>query len=224
MKIEEYKARSSGVGNLFTEPRLKKDRENGELSATAKGQIQHWLKERIYQRRFEFSNKYTENGIKQEDENIDYLEIHSEYKGLKKNEEHFVNELLTGTPDLLTDDKVIDIKSSFSGDTFKLFDTEITNKLYYYQLQAYMLLTGKRKAELVYVLGNTSEDVIKKEFNFSRESDYEKFRKQYIYDNVDSKYRIKRFEVAYDEDFEEKLSKKIAKAREYISKLLKEIE
>ncbi|MEA3429847.1 MAG: hypothetical protein U9R08_01095, partial [Nanoarchaeota archaeon] len=98
----------------------------------------------------------------------------------------------------MTDDKVIDIKSSFSGDTFPLFDTEITNKLYIYQLQAYMYLTGKRKAELVYVLGNTAEEVILKEFNYSDSEDYEEFKKQYIYDGIDSKYRIKRFEVEYD--------------------------
>jgi hypothetical protein len=49
------------------------------------------MKEQVYGRKFEFSNKYTENGIAEEDNNIDYLEKHSEYKNLRKNEEHYDN-------------------------------------------------------------------------------------------------------------------------------------
>jgi hypothetical protein len=119
----------------------------------------------------------------------------------------------------LTDDKVIDIKSSFSGATFPLYEDVISNKTYISQLQSYMILTGRRKAELVYVLGNVNEDVILKEFKYNNKKnlEYDDFRKQYIYDGIDSKYRIKRYEVDYDPDFEAKLKGRVKAAQEFIN-------
>jgi len=40
MKKIKYKARPSSVGNLFTQPKLKADREAGNLSQTAKSMLQ----------------------------------------------------------------------------------------------------------------------------------------------------------------------------------------
>ena len=220
MKKIKYKARPSSVGNLFTQPKLKADREAGNLSQTAKSMLQLWVKEQIYERDFPFDgNKSMENGTISEDNSIEILENNSEFVGLKKNEVTFENDWIKGTPDLVLEDKIIDIKTSFSGKTFPLFETEVTNQLYYYQLQAYMFLTGKKKAELVYVLGDIDETIILKEFNYSNSEDYDEFRKYYIYENIDSKYRIKRLEVEYDQDFEEELKETINKAREYVEYL-----
>jgi len=226
MKLPEYKAHPSSLGNLFIEPKLKKDKEEGNLSVTAKSMIELGIKEKIYGRKFEFGdNKYTTNGTVSEDNSISILANNSEFKKLKKNEKTFENDWLVGTPDLVLKDRVIDIKTSFSGKTFPLFDTCITNKLYYYQLQAYMFLTGKKKAELCYILGDIDEDIIGKEYRFNNpeELEYSDFRKTFIYENVDTKYRIKRFEIEYDKDFEEKVKAKVLKARAFIKERVKEI-
>jgi hypothetical protein len=64
---------------------------------------------------------------------------------LFKNEEHFTNDWLTGTPDVVTDQVLIDVKNSFTGSTFPWFETECPNKEYFYQLQGYMFLTISKR-------------------------------------------------------------------------------
>ena len=79
--------------------------------------------------------------------------------GYKKNEDRFYSDLITGVPDILTDDCVIDIKnalhlSSFSDYRFK--------NVYLFQLNAYMLLTGRNKSSLsVFCLDNDMEYILK---------------------------------------------------------------
>ena len=66
-----------------------------------------------------------------EDEAIDLV---GEYYGLGfvlKNEEHFENYFVTGTPDLITETTVRDIKCSWSLDTFPAYESELPNKDYY---------------------------------------------------------------------------------------------
>lgn len=73
--------------------------------------------------------------------------------GLEKNEEKFFNDeyLLSGTPDVLTDDFVLDIKNPIDFQTFNSKRSQ-TESLYLWQLQAYMFLTGRKEAFLVYTL------------------------------------------------------------------------
>jgi hypothetical protein len=56
-----------------------------------------------------------------------------------------------------------DIKCSFNLGTFPMWDIEITNKMYYWQMQSYMMLTNKETSELVYVLTNTPFEIVEDE-------------------------------------------------------------
>ena len=107
-----------------------------------------------------------------------------------------------GTPDLILEDEVLDIKNSWDCFTFPLFENEIPTKDYFYQLQVYMHLTGKRKARLVYVLLNTPEDLT--------------WEKQNDYSSLDKKYRIKTFSIEYDESVIEDLKQRVINIREFI--------
>lgn len=195
--MKQFKIRCSAIGSIMTNARTK-----GQLSKTTLSYVDEWLKEQIYGRRKDIINKYLSKGNIVEDESIDFLASVKDYGFLMKNEEHFENDFLTGTPDVITKDEVIDLKNSWDCFTFPLFAKELPNKDYYWQLQGYMALTGLSKAKLVYTLMNTPEEL---------GSDN--------YDNIDVKYRIKTFEIERDEEAIESIYKRVTEIRDYINKL-----
>lgn len=197
--MREFKIRASASGQIMTNARAKKDL----FSKTTLTFVEDWLKESIYGHRKEFSSKQTEKGIKLEDEAIDKSISWLDLPFILKNEKSFEDEYFTGTPDLIMEDEVLDIKCSWDAFTFPLFETELPTKDYFYQMQVYMHLTGKTKGRVVYVLLNTPEELNKYGFN----ADYSK---------VDTKYRIKTFDVEYDETVIEDLKGRIEKIREYL--------
>src|SRR5690606_5995419 len=121
-----------------------------------------------------------------------------------KNEESFEDEYFTGTPDLILEDEVIDIKCSWDAFTFPLFDTELPEKDYFYQMQVYLHLTGRKKGRVVYLLLNTPEEI----------SPYEV---KHDYNSIDKKYRIKAFDVVHDSEIIETLQNRILDIRNYIN-------
>jgi hypothetical protein len=112
---------------------------------------------------------------------------------------------MTGTPDLIINDLVIDMKASWDCFTFPLFDTDI-DKAYWMQLQGYMALTGKRSARLVYTLQNTPE-----ELTYDEVADYSE---------LPSTLRVKEFEIDYDAQFIESVNERVLLCREYVNELL----
>ena len=119
---------------------------------------------------------------------------------------YFEDEYFCGTPDVILEDTIVDIKSSWDCFSFPLFEDKINSKDYFYQLQVYMHLTGKRKAQLCYVLMNTPEDLT--------------FDEPVDYTQIDSKYRIKTFDIDYDPEIIEKLQDKVILSRQYIKELI----
>lgn len=227
--MKQFKIRASATGQITGMPKTIKDREAGKLSKTAETYCINWYKEQLYNRKKEFSNKYTEKGLINEDESIDFISEHLQLGLLFKNEKEFKNDYLTGTPDIILKDCVIDVKNSWSWETFPLFDTDIPNRDYYYQLQSYMILTGKSKAKLIYTLTNTPLHLIEKEAYYHAKTngyDYEetidKFIKKMTYADIKNDLKIKIFEIEKDKNFEEILYEQVVKCRLYI-KNLKEI-
>lgn len=171
--------------------------------------LQTWVKEQIYGRCKNIDNKYLKKGIAMEDDAINFVSKEL-FDGalLFKNEEFFRDDYFQGTPDLLHDGTVIDIKCSWDAFTFPLFENDLPTKDYYYQLQVYMELTGYEKAEVIYCLMNTPEDLL-----------YGEDEKDHNFDDVDVEYRIKRFEVLKDDKVIEKMKERVLESREYIETL-----
>ena len=192
-----FKIRASASGKLMTKSRSK----DGALSKTALSYVQDWYKEQIYGVKKNIDNKYLRKGISVEDNAIDYAATELGWLFAEKNEEYFEDSHFCGTPDVILDDTIIDIKSSWDCFTFPLFEDEIPNKDYYYQLQTYMALTGLKKAQLVYVLMDTPESIE---------------RDAVSYESVESKYRIKIFDVDYDEEVVESMRDKVQYVRDNV--------
>lgn len=219
--MKDFKIRCSAIGEIMATPRKKTE----TLSQTAKKYCENWLKEQIFLRHKEIKNKYLDKGQIMEDNAIDFISNYLKYeKPLIKNEHFLFNDFMSGTPDVidLENKLIIEVKNSWDCFTFPLFENDITNKNYYYQIQGYMHLQKFEKAKLIYVLMDTPEYLIQKEYKYSQENNpfkYEEFREKYLYSNIKNKYRIKTFQVDYDKEVIEKIESKVAQCREYIKQI-----
>lgn len=157
MDFSNYKFRCSSLGYLMTEARSKSE----ALSETTKSYLLDIYIEKTFNRRKDITSKFMEKGLNVEENSIDLLS--SVRKEMYfKNEVQFKNEYISGTPDIITDSCIIDIKSSWDIYTFgKAMKEE--NKNYFWQLQGYMWLTGLEKAELCYCLVETPDILIERE-------------------------------------------------------------
>ena len=193
-----FKIRASASGKIMTNARSKSEL----LSETTKTYVKEWLIEKIYGIRKEIKSKYLTKGLKLEDTAIDKAIEWLDLPFTLKNEKFFEDDFFCGTPDLIVNDVVYDIKCSWDAFTFPLFETEIPNKDYFYQLQVYMHLTGCKKAVLTYVLLNTPEELT--------------YEDKHNYDNMDKKNRIKTFEFDYSEEVIADLQQRVTNIREYL--------
>lgn len=208
----------------MTNPRTK-----GELlSQTAKTYIEEEVLRAKYGVIKPFYSRYTDKGNAVEDEAIEMASNALELGFLYKNHEHFENEFLTGTPDVNTDEVLLDVKSSWDATTFPFFATEIPTKDYYYQLQGYLELTGKTEALLVYCLVNTPIEMVEDEIRRAHwnahllEEDCDlrdEILKRHVFDHIPLGRRVKVFKVEKDEQVIEQIKERVELCREYFNTL-----
>ena len=222
------KIRCSAIGKIMTSPKSK-----GEvLSQTTKTYLHELAIEEVYGIRKEFSSRYTDKGNEVEDLSIalcnDVLDIGFIYK----NEEHFTNDWITGTPDVNTSEILLDVKSSWDATTFPFFDSELKNKDYFYQLQGYMWLTGKEESLLCYCLIDTPlqivEDEIRREHwkaSLIEESlDLRAFiQSKHTFGHIPREKRLKAFKIAKDEQVIENIKTRIEQCRDYYNDLIQKL-
>lgn len=222
--MKELLFRCSSLGKLMTEPRTKSE----VLSETAKTYIQDLFKERELGIFKDFSSRYTDKGIENEDQAIQMASEVLNWEFVTKNETRFNNEWLTGEPDVLTETLLADIKCSWNGSTFPVFDDKLKNKDYYWQLMGYMMLTDMPQAELVYCLTNTPFQIVEDEVRrahwklnlIDEDLDVrEAVQASHNFDHIPNELRVKRFIVEKDEQAFEKIKEKVKLAREYYESL-----
>lgn len=200
-----------------------------ELSAGAKSYCKRWLKEQapFYNRRAEFSNKYTERGIECEPASIELLSEAMNYGMIAKNEQHFYDdEHIIGTPDVLLPGIVEEIKTSWSWQTFPLFETEQPEAKYEYQVQGYMAITPRHRAAISYCLIDTPEQFIDREaLMVSRKAGFDEVDME-LYDEVRAKMtygalplsmRFKRWEYERDNAVIAQIRTQVELCRVYIA-------
>jgi len=261
-QVKQFKIRCSAIGHIMTEPkgaitekqldeikvlqlkenptdkqldRLKElcdKRDNPELSATTKGYCEDWLKSQIFNRKLEFTSKYTEKGLIMEDDAIDFVAKQLNLGMLFKNEQRFEDNYMTGETDIQIKDFVFDIKNSWSWETFPLFEKYIPNQLYYWQLQGYMNLTNRKQSKLIYVLSNTPQHLIEREaknycfYNGYGDLDmeiYNEFHRKLTYDDIPAKLKLKIFEINRNEQDIDRIKNRVIECRKYIDELIKNI-
>jgi hypothetical protein len=214
--MEQFKIRCSAIGQIMTEPRSKSEL----LSKTTITYIEEWMKEQIYGRRKRTESKYMDKGILMEDEAIEFVSsYYPEMPLLIKNEKNFASEYMTGTPDITFSDEVIDIKCSWDCFTFPLFEKELPEKNYYWQLQGYFHLTGASRGRIIYVLTNTPDSIVEKEISYSPDREDEIIA-YHNYRNIPDKYKVKSFDVLRNDEDIERIKQRVIECRNYINQLL----
>ena len=118
---DNFKIRCSAIGQIMTN-----DRSGKRMGKTAQSYCEQWLKEQIYQRRYELTSKYTNKGNSVEQESIDFAASVLGWGMTFKNEQPAHNDFMTGTADIVTMRVVRDMKNSWDCFTFTLFDDEPT--------------------------------------------------------------------------------------------------
>lgn len=131
-------------------------------SLTCKKKLIKIFREIKYNRYYNFSNKYTEKGIKMEE---DAITLYSRFKKkyLKKNSVRLQNSFFTGEFDIDRKDHTVDIKCSWSLDTFPHPAVDKVSDGYFYQGYGYMDLTGYKKHIVAYCLVNAPANLILRE-------------------------------------------------------------
>ena len=222
------KVRASQIGKIMATPR-----KAGEmLSEMAKAYVQELVLEEKYGIKKEFSSRYTDKGNAVEEAGIALVNDVLNYKFIYKNYEFYENEWIKGTPDVNTDEILLDVKCSWDATTFPFFDPEVPNKDYFYQLQGYLFLTGKQESILAYCLINTPFEMVEDEvrrahWKFHLIDENEELRKEveskHIFDHIPENKRVKYWFIRRDEAVIEKIKERVELCREYYNLLMKTI-
>lgn len=127
-------------------------RDNIELPDGAKTHCKKWLKYYLFNRREELKNKYVDKGNKAEEDGFTLMAVQLKLGMVYKNTERKRNSFSEGECDLYHKKTVYDNKCSWSLDTFPMFETEIPDNRYWWQLQNYSTLWPADDLCLCYTL------------------------------------------------------------------------
>lgn len=198
--------RASSLAEIMTEPKSKTE----VLSAGAKTAVIKMAREFVYGYDTNITSKYMTKGIQCEDQSIDLLNsvLFSDYG---KNTERLTNGYITGEADLVCEDCIRDIKTSWSLETFPVLAELGEDKSYYWQMQAYMWLYDKPRAEICYCMVSTPDELI----------GYEN-KDIHLVDNIAPQLRVTRWHIQRD-DVQQKIIDKVTAAREFYQEIIKRI-
>ena len=191
----------------MTEPKSKTE----VLSVGAKTAIEKMAKEFVYGFDKVITSKYMDKGIQVEDASIDLLNSVL-FTSYAKNTERKSNDWITGECDIFTGNSIIDIKSSWSLDTFPALCAQGEDKTYEWQLRAYMWLWDVDKAQIAYCLVSTPDALI----------GYED-RQLHEVEHISPELRVTLVNYERDKELEERIKIKVEAARDYYESVIQEI-
>jgi len=200
------------------------------LSETAKKFLHEIHKEQVFGMDTSIKSKYLDKGLAVESQGISlYSEVTGKF--FAKNSDRIENEYWTGEADN-TQERIRDIKSSWSFESFPLHDKKPTNPLYEWQMQCYMELYGKDSAELIYVLVDTPDMLIEDEvrrqswklglIDVPEELEAE-IRHNMTYQHIPKELRVKSFYFKRDTQKIAAMRKYVRHARKYLNQLTEEM-
>jgi len=202
------KWRPSQLGKLMTNSRNKSE----VLSETAKSEIRKIAKQDFYGYQTDIRTKPMIKGTDWEQSGIDLLN-NVRFTNYTKNEVRLENEYMTGCCDIITDNLIIDIKSSWSLDTFPATPSEGQNSDYEWQGRAYMWLYDRPSFELVYVMYTTPDELLTEWDNMSI----------HRVDHIPMHQRITVLKFERDEMYEDLIRDRLIHCNEYYSKYVNEL-
>lgn len=220
------------TGNMNNElDKLIYKKDNPELPQGAKTYCKTWLKQSLFNRKQEWKAIVVDKGLCCELDGIKFISEMFSFDDFEKNDEFFENEFMEGSPDIFHNNIVRDTKLSWDLFTFPMFDDDLPNDDYWWQLQGYMILTGYTKASLDYVLIDTPMPLILldlKKLYFQSggvaedwtPEKYEYLYQNYRFDDIPKEQRLKSFKFNIENGIEEKIKERVSLCRVYINQLI----
>ena len=202
------KWRPSQLGKLMTNPRSKSEM----LSETAKSEIRRIAKQDFYGFNTELRTKPMIKGTEWEQEGIDLLNT-VRFTNYTKNEERVTNEQMSGCCDIITDDLIIDIKSSWSLETFPETPSDAESSDYEWQGRAYMWLYDRPSFELIYTMYTTPDELLTEWDNMSI----------HRVDHIPSHHRITVVRYEREALYEEQIIERLRYCSEYYAQYVNEL-
>lgn len=186
----------------MTDPKSKKAEE---LSVGALTYCRELAKQIVYGYSPQISSKYIEKGLIVESQSIAlYNEVF--FCDLKKNIERRHNQWLTGEADIVLPEKTLDLKSSWSLQTFPATVEDADNTEYEWQGRGYMMLWNKPVHEVAYCMVSTPDELI----------GFEDSSIHYV-DEIHPELRITRIHYERDKVLEDKIICKAELAQKQIA-------
>jgi hypothetical protein len=118
---------------------------------------------------------------------------------------------LTGLPDIITDEAIIDIKTSWSLETFPALEEDADS--YEWQVRGYMYLFDKPKALVVFCMIDTDDDLL---------SDWDN-REIHKVAHIDPVKRITVVEYQREEALDELMEQRLRDASEFYSQYMQQL-
>jgi hypothetical protein len=198
MENKIYRHRASASGLLLTN-----GKDDLKLGVSMTTYLKKWYAEQKSGVRDEIRSKYFDKGNMCESDAIDIAAERLGLGMLEKNQVHFNDDHFQGTPDIYTDELVIDTKCSWDYATFLDAITSPINKDYEAQLQVYMHLLGLKKAKLVYVMLDTPAEA--------------NYGEDVFYSHLPINERFFAFDLEYDEAMIEQMQAKVDNCKIFLN-------
>jgi hypothetical protein len=203
----QNKVRTEKQDARMQELLIKKDwKPEYDLSEGAKNFTRELVRQMVFGYDSYFSAKETLKGTAVEDDSI---LLYNDVFGTahKKNKIRMCNAWLNGECDIDAPefDLIIDIKSSWSKETFPALPDEIDVSGYEWQGRGYMMLYNRNRFELAFCLVNTPWHLLRWESNTSI---------HYV-DDIEKEFRVTSLFFDRDMQLEEKIKYKVNEVRRY---------
>lgn len=210
---------------------LEKEKIGVTIAKTTESFVRSMWLEKEFGYREDFVSDETFKGLLCEDDSLGLVQevLGGEFR--MKNKQHFENEYVRGTPDVILkkQDYVEDVKTSFNLRTFT--EAELS-KLYWWQGQGYMWLTGKTHYRLIYCLVPTPDAILGNQkrswfYKFGQDEYNQHFidavdqidHNNNLISKIPANKRVKVFEFDFDPDKIELLKSKIDVCRDFYKTL-----
>lgn len=207
--MKECVIRCSSLGKIMTEPKLKSE----TLSVGAKTHIREMAREAIFGVYRHVTSRAMEKGLRCEQASIDLYNSVNFTSHVKNTERRIHETLLTGECDVAAADEIIDVKTSWSIDTFPICEVDCVDAIYEWQLRGYLLLWDRPRARVAYCLVDTPDDLI----------GYEQ-RESHIVSHLPEHHRVTTWAIERDAEKEARIIDKCKAAQAYYADVIAEFD
>lgn len=232
----KFKIRASSCIDIMAEGK------GGKISVGAMTYCKNWLKEYLYGRRKEIKSKYIDKGNSTEEDGFTLMATEIIGDMVYKNTERRSNDWCEGECDLFYNRVVYDNKSSWDLSTFPMFEIDIPDKKYWWQMQVYAWLWDADKAVLSYTLNDADREMVEQALKwvvnhdeaykivtgmvFTQEA-FDAYKDEFFFTSelhefvpIPDSDRVRQFPIEVDPEAREKIKRHVELCREYIISLL----